>query len=333
MTTLIIAEAGVNHNGSIDLALKLIDAAVEAQADIIKFQSFKAELLTTAYAKKAEYQIRNTDINGNQQSMLQSLELTDNMHSILIDYCNQKNIAFLSTAFDLTSLDYLYNHNIGKVKIPSGEITNLPYIEKVGRLLKPTILSTGMSTIGEIEKALDVLLEQGLQRNMITILHCNTEYPTPYDDVNLKAMVNIGNALGVNYGYSDHTLGIEIPIAAVALGASIIEKHLTLDRNLEGPDHKASLEPSQFKDMVIAIRNIEKSLGDGIKRVTNSERKNKTIARKSIVAASAIAKGDVFTEKNLTTKRPGGGISPMLWHEILGNCALKDYKKDEMIEL
>ena len=332
---LIIAEAGVNHNGSIEIAKQLIDKAVEAGVDIIKFQTFKSEKLVSKSAKQADYQkknIHNSD-NDSQLDMLKKLELSDADHKVLIDYCNKKKIKFFSTAFDFDSIDYLHSINIGLWKIPSGEITNYPYLKKIAQYGESVILSTGMCEIDDISAALKVLLDNGLTKDKISILHCNTEYPTPFKDVNLLAMNELKERFGVRVGYSDHTKGIEVPIAAVALGAEIIEKHFTLDRNMEGPDHKASLEPHELKAMVSAIRNIELALGTGHKTVSESERKNIAIARKSIVAASNIKQGDLFTDENITVKRPGDGISPMRWEEVLGRKAKRDFAADELIEL
>ena len=332
---LIIAEAGVNHNGSIEIAKQLIDKAVEAGVDIIKFQTFKSEKLVSKSAKQADYQkknIHNSD-NDSQLDMLKKLELSDADHKVLIDYCNKKKIKFFSTAFDFESIDYLHSINIGLWKIPSGEITNYPYLKKIAQYGESVILSTGMCEIDDISAALKVLLDNGLTKDKISILHCNTEYPTPFKDVNLLAMNELKERFGVRVGYSDHTKGIEVPIAAVALGAEIIEKHFTLDRNMEGPDHKASLEPHELKAMVSAIRNIELALGTGHKTVSESERKNIAIARKSIVAASNIKQGDLFTDENITVKRPGDGISPMRWEEVLGRQAKRDFAADELIEL
>ena len=330
--TFIIAEAGVNHNGSIELAKKLIDAAVEAGADAVKFQTFKAEKVVSRYAQKAEYQKQTTDETESQLEMIKNLELDAVAHRTLIDYCKKKNIRFLSTPFDLESIDLLNELGLDIFKIPSGEITNLPYLRKIGSLKKETILSTGMADLGEIEDALDVLTGAGTKLKDITVLHCNTEYPTPFEDVDLKAMLTIKAAFpGIQVGYSDHTLGIEVPIAAVAMGATVIEKHFTLDKNMKGPDHRASLEPDELKAMVRAIRNIEKALGNGIKKPSPSELKNKPIARKSIVAARDIRKGELFTEENLTVKRPGTGITSMRWDEMIGQIAQKDYEKDELI--
>ena len=330
--TYIIAEAGVNHNGSLELAKKMIDAAVDAGADVIKFQTFKAEKVVSKYAQKAEYQKKTTPADESQLEMIKKLALDAAAHRTLIDYCKNKNIRFLSTPFDLESIDLLNELGLDIFKIPSGEIRNLPYLRKIGALKKEIILSTGMADLGEIEDALDVLIGAGTKLKDITVLHCNTEYPTPIEDVNLRAMLTIKAAFpGVQVGYSDHTEGIEVPIAAVGMGATIIEKHFTLDKNMEGPDHKASLEPHELKAMVRAIRNIEKALGNGIKKPSPSELKNKPIARKSIVAARDIRKGEPFTEENLTVKRPGTGISPMRWDEVIGQVAQKDYEKDELI--
>lgn len=336
MHTLIIAEAGVNHNGSIDIARQLVDKAVEAGVDIIKFQTFKSEKLVSKSARQAEYQKKNigTKSDDSQLSMLKKLELSEQDHVELMAYCKQKGIKFFSTAFDMDSIDYLHSLNMGLWKIPSGEITNYPYIKKIAQYGEPVILSTGMCEMDDISAAVSVLLKYGVKREQITILHCNTEYPTLYEDVNLRAMNTIKDEFNVNVGYSDHTKGIEVPIAAVALGASVIEKHFTLDRNMEGPDHKASLEPDELKAMVNAIRNIEKAVGgDGTKHVSESERKNIAIARKSIVAACDIKEGEIFTEQNLTVKRPGNGISPMRWEEVLGQKAMKNFNEDELITL
>jgi N,N'-diacetyllegionaminate synthase len=331
--TLIIAEAGVNHNGDIELAKQLIDVAAEAGADLVKFQTFNANRLATRTAKKADYQNQTTGSKESQYEMLRRLELTLDMHKELIEHCAIRNIGFFSTGFDVESLDLLVSLGQERFKIPSGEITNLPYLRHVGQIGKPVILSTGMANIGEIEAAIDVLEQAGTLRSSITVLHCTTEYPTPMNEVNLRAMQSIGKAFGVAVGYSDHTRGIEVAIAAVAMGAAIIEKHFTLDRNLVGPDHQASLEPSELKAMVAAIRNIEIALGDGIKRITPSETKNKPVARKSLVAKCSINKGEVFSVENITTKRPGGGISPMHWDEVIGHIAARDFSTDELIEL
>lgn len=331
---LIIAEVGVNHNGSLLLAQKLVDKAIEAGVDIIKFQTFKSERLVSKTAKQAEYQQRNIGKKDEGQlAMLKKLELSQQDHEILIDYCNQKGICFFSTAFDMDSIEYLHSLNLGMWKIPSGEITNYPYLRKIAQYQEPVIISTGMCELSDIESAVKVLLEFGVRQEQITILHCNTEYPTPFEDVNLKAMLEIGDKFGVQIGYSDHTKGIEVPIAAVALGATVIEKHFTLDRNMNGPDHKASLEPEELKAMVRAIRNIEQALGTGHKTISESERKNIEIARKSIVAACPIKVGELLTEDNLSVKRPGNGISPMLWNEVVGTKAIKDFEEEEMIIL
>jgi N,N'-diacetyllegionaminate synthase len=329
----IIAEAGVNHNGNIEIAKKLIDAAAEAGADAVKFQSFVAENVVSIYAPKAMYQKKTTNEDESQLSMIRKLELDSNAHKGLLEYCKKKAIMFLSSPFDLESIDLLRKMGLKIFKIPSGEITNLPYLRKIGSLGKKIILSSGMADLGEIEDALDTLISSGTPKNYITVMHCNTEYPTPHKDVNLLAMLTIQEAFKIDVGYSDHTLGIEVPIAAVALGARVIEKHFTLDRNMEGPDHKASLEPYELKMMVETIRNIEKAMGDGIKKPSPSELKNKSIARKSIIAARDIQKGETFTEKNITVKRPGTGISPMEWDRIIGNKAKRSFKEDEIIEL
>lgn len=332
-STFIIAEAGVNHNGSIELAFKLIDAANEADVDAVKFQSFKADKLVSSKAEKADYQKQTTRSSETQFEMVKKLELSLEDHKRLIEYCNETGIQFLSSPFDLDSIDLLNELGLEIFKIPSGEIINLPYLRKIGKLNKNVILSTGMSDLGEIEEALDVLTESGTDINKITVLHCNTEYPTPFEDVNLKAMLTIKNCFGVRVGYSDHTPDIEVPIAAVSLGAEIVEKHFTLDRSMEGPDHKASLEPDELKNMVSAIRNIEKALGNGIKKPSKSELKNKPIARKSLVAVKEIKKGELFTEENIGIKRPGNGISPMRWDEVIGKKASKNFDIDDLIEL
>lgn len=333
MTTLIIAEAGVNHNGSLDLALRLVDAAADARADLVKFQTFSADRLVTRYARKADYQRASTDAAESQHEMIRRLELTREMHDALIARCSERGIGFFSTAFDLESIDLLVELGLDRFKIPSGEITNLPYLRRIGRHGKPVILSTGMSTLAEIEAALVALEKAGTSRSRITVLHCNTEYPTPMSDVNLRAMLTIRDTFGVGVGYSDHTPGIEVAIAAVALGATVIEKHFTLDRSLPGPDHKASLEPGELAAMVAAIRNVETALGHAEKRPSNSEIKNQEIARKSIVAARAIRAGEPFSELNLAVKRPASGVSPMRWDEVLGRPARRDFAPDELIEL
>lgn len=332
MKTLIIAEAGVNHNGDIQLAKKLIDAAADAGADLVKFQTFNADRQVTRSAKKAGYQIQLTDGAESQHNMLRRLELTEAMHYELISHCGMRNIGFFSTGFDVESVDLLVKLGQDHFKIPSGEITNLPYLQHIGRLGKSVILSTGMATLGEIEAAIDVLEQAGTLRTNATVLHCTTEYPTPMSEVNLRAMQTIHSAFGVAVGYSDHTLGIEVAIAAVAMGAIVIEKHFTLDRKLPGPDHQASLEPAELTAMIAAIRNIELAMGDGIKRLTSNECRNKLVARKSLVASRAIKAGEIFTADNLTTKRPGTGVSPMRWYEFLGMRAPRDFAADELIE-
>lgn len=331
--TFIIAEVGVNHNGSLEMAFQLIDVAVAAGADAVKFQTFNAEKVISVNAPKAEYQQKALGSDESQLEMLKKLELDETAHIRLNQYCQQKDIQFLSTPFDLESIDLLDRLGLKTFKIPSGEITNLPYLRKLGALKKRLIISTGMADLGEIEDALDVLTESGTPLENITVLHCNTEYPTPHEDVNLRAMLTIQNAFpGIKVGYSDHTIGIEVPIAAVAMGATFIEKHFTLNRNLPGPDHRASLEPPELAAMIAAIRNIEKALGTGIKKPSPSELKNKPVARKSIVAVKTIKKGETFTEKNITIKRPGTGISPKRWDEIIGRKASKNYRRDDLIE-
>jgi len=333
MRVLIIAEAGVNHNGDLKLAKKLINAAAEAGADLVKFQTFNADRLSTSTAKKAFYQTQGTDSRESQHEMLRRLELTEDMHKELIAHCAARNIGFFSTGFDIKSVDLLLSFGQNHFKIPSGEITNLPYLRHIGQLGRPVILSTGMSTMDEIGSAPRILANSGTPKNAITVLHCTTEYPTPMPEVNLRAMISIRDKFEVKVGFSDHTLGIEVAIAAVAMGATLIEKHFTLDRNLPGPDHKASLEPSELKSMVTAIRNIEVALGDGIKRPTLSEAKNIPVVRKSIIASKSIQLGEVFTAKNLTTKRPGTGISPMRFDEVLGKKAKRDFAEDDLIEM
>lgn len=332
---LIIAEAGVNHNGDLQTAFKLIDAAAEAKVDWIKFQTFKAEKLVSKDAQKATYQAINTgNKEESQLQMLQKLELSHEQHQQLIAYCKKKEIQFFSTAFDLDSLQYLHDIGLEYVKIPSGEITNLPYLRMAAKLFKKIILSTGMTTMEEVKQAAQVFLDAGIHKKDMTILHCNTEYPTPMKDVNLMAMLEIQREIGVQVGYSDHTLGIEVPIAAVALGAVIIEKHFTLDKSLPGPDHKASLEPPELKQMVQSIRNIEAALsGNGLKEPSPSEMKNIVIARKSIVANKNIHKGEFFSETNLTVKRPGTGISAMDWDLVINQRAKRDFSEGEQIEL
>ena len=332
-STLIIAEAGVNHNGSQKLARELIQVAAEAGADLIKFQTFAADRLVTGSAKKADYQLVTTEAQESQHEMIRKLELSREVHEELIEYCQQCGIGFFSTGFDIQSVSLLAELGLDRFKIPSGEITNLPYLQHLGSYGKPIILSTGMAKLGEIEAALEVLEASGTTREKVAVLHCNTEYPTPMEDVNLRAMCAIRDGLGVQVGYSDHTLGIEVPVAAVAMGATVIEKHFTLDRNIQGPDHRASLEPAELKAMVQAIRNIELALsGDGLKRASPSETKNIPIARKSLVANCEIRTGEIFTTQNLTAKRPGSGISPMRWDDFIGKTATRDYQEDELIE-
>jgi N,N'-diacetyllegionaminate synthase len=331
---LIIAEAGVNHNADILLAKRLIDIAKEAGADVVKFQTAVPELVMTEHALKADYQVENTGIlNESQIEMARRIHLPLSAYKELLDYSNKVNIKFLSTPFDLVSIKLLEDLGLDIFKIPSGEITNLPYLRAIGQLRKEVILSTGMANLDEIQSALNVLIESGTPKDNIAVLHCNTDYPTNMLDVNLRAMQTIADKFGVKVGYSDHTLGIEVPIAAVALGASIIEKHFTLDKNMEGPDHKASLEPQELKAMVTAIRNIENALGDGVKLPSTSEIVNIPVARKSIVAQMFIKKGDVFSEKNLTVKRPGIGISPMQWDNLIGQTATRDFQPDDLIVL
>lgn len=334
MKTLIIAEAGVNHNGDIGLAKQLIAQAAAAGADLVKFQTFVAKNIVSASAPKAEYQKKTTQSSESQLEMIRKLELSREDHAVLIEECRAHGIGFFSTAFDVQSFDLLMELGcLEQIKIPSGELTNLPLLRYMSKSGKPLMLSTGMANLGEIEAALDVIEAAGTPRHLITVLHCTTEYPTPMEDVNLLAMVSMKQAFGVNVGYSDHTPGIEVPIAAVALGASVIEKHFTLDRNLPGPDHKASLEPQELKAMVDGIRNIERALGDGIKRPSSSELKNKAIARKSLVAIHPIRAGEAFSANNMGTKRPGSGISPMRWDEVIGRIAGRDFSVDELIEL
>ncbi len=333
MKTLIIAEAGINHNGSLELAKQLVASAAAAGADLVKFQTFITGKSITRHAPKAEYQKGTTGTEENQYEMVQKLELSRTDHEILIDECRRQGIGFFSTAFDQDSFDMLIELGLDQVKIPSGEITNLPLLRYMTRLGKPVILSTGMAGLGDIEAAIEAIEQAGTPRDRITLLHCTTEYPTPMEDVNLRAMINMKSTFGVQVGYSDHTPGIEIPIAAVAIGATVIEKHFTLDRTIPGPDHQASLEPYELKAMVDAIRNIERALGDGIKRPSASELKNKTIARKSIVASRDIKSGELFSIENLGTKRPGTGISPMLWDDVIGKPARRAFSTDELIEL
>lgn len=331
MSVFIIAEAGVNHNGSIKLAKKLIDAAADAKVDAIKFQTFKAVNLVTKEAKKAGYQKKSTEMSKNQFDMLKNLELNINMHIELISYSKYKKIKFLSSPFDIESVELLNNLGLDIFKIPSGEITNLPYLRRIGKLKKKIILSTGMSSIKEVKNAMNILINSGTKKKNITVLHSNTQYPTPMQDVNLKAMVSMGKELGTSFGYSDHTLGIEVDIAAVAMGASCIEKHFTLDYNMKGPDHKASLLPHELKEMVKSIRNIEKAFGSSIKKISKSEKQNIKLVRKSIVAKKKIKKGELLNNHNLTVKRPALGISPMKWDQTLGTKAKKDYNEDDFI--
>lgn len=328
--TFIIAEAGDNHNGSRELAFRLIDKAVEAGADCVKFQTFITEEIISKRAEKAEYQKVATGSDESQYQMVKKLELSFEQFRELQKYAEKRGITFLSTPFDIPSVEFLDSINIPCFKIPSGEITNLPYLIKIAETGRDVIMSTGMAELNEIESAINILREHG--SGDISLLHCNTEYPTPYEDVNLRAMLTLKEKFGVRVGYSDHTQGIEVPIAAVALGAEIIEKHFTLDHNMEGPDHKASLEPDELKQMVDGIRKTEKALGNGIKTASPSEKKNIQIARKSIVARRNIEKGEILTEENLAVKRPGNGISPMRWYEVIGTKAIRDFSEDEMIE-
>lgn len=327
----IIAEAGVNHNGSIENAKRLIEKAKESGADAVKFQTFKAEKVMSRYAEKAEYQKQSTGADETQLDMVKKLELSFDEFNMLKNYCDKVGIRFMSTPFDHDSIEFLDKLGMEIWKIPSGEITNLPYLIRIAQLKKPVILSTGMSTMEDINNAIVVLKENGVGE--LTVLHCTTEYPTPFTDVNLKAMLSIKEKFNVNVGYSDHTKGIEVPIAASALGALVIEKHFTLDNTMEGPDHKASLEPDELKKMVDSIRHIELALGSGVKEPAKSEIKNMKIARKSIIAKKGIKAGEAFTEENLTVKRPGNGISPMKWFEVIGEIAVRDFEEDELIEL
>lgn len=331
MSTFIIAEAGVNHNGSIDLAYKLIDVAYESGADAIKFQTFLAENLVLKDTQKADYQKQYMTQNESQFEMIRKLELGVEDHKKLMSYCNKKGIEFISSPFDNESIRLLDKLQLETFKIPSGEINNLPYLRRIGAIDKKLILSTGMSTLNEIEDALEILISAGTLKNNITILHANTMYPTPMEDVNLRAMQTIKNKFEVDVGYSDHTLGIEVDIAAVAMGATVIEKHFTLDKAMEGPDHKASLDPLELKEMITAIRNIEKALGNGFKTITKSEEPNMDYVRKSIVAKKDISKGEIFTDDNITTKRPASGISPMKWDSIIGKAANRNYSKDDLL--
>ncbi len=331
MGVLVIAEAGVNHNGSLSLAKELAKKAKEAGVDYVKYQTFNPSAMVSRFAEKAEYQKQNTDSKQSQLKMLEDLMLTYDEFVELRNYCDEIGVGFLSTAFDYESINFLSELGCSIWKIPSGEITNYPYLVEIAKKHQPIILSTGMCNEQEIADAIEVLQSNGAGE--IRLLHCTTEYPTPFEDVNLKAMCSMKERFGLEVGYSDHTKGIEVPIAAVAMGATIIEKHFTLDKNMEGPDHKASLEPDELKQMVDSIRNIEKALGSGIKQPAESERKNIAIARKSIVASVPIRKGEVFTTENITTKRPGNGISPMRWNEVIGTCAVRDFEEDELIEI
>ena len=329
----IIAEAGVNHNGDVNMAKQLIDAAAESKADYVKFQTFQSNKVISSFAEQASYQYKNTGIKESKLEMVQKLELSKQDHQLLLDHCKKTNIKFFSTSFDLPSTRFLRKLNLGLFKIPSGEITNLPYLSLIGSYNTEIILSTGMADLGEIEQAIRVLVKNGTERNKITLLHCTTEYPAPFEEVNLKAMNTLREAFGTEVGYSDHTEGIEVAIAATALGASVIEKHFTLDKSLPGPDHKASLDPVELKKMVYSIRLIEKSLGDGRKEPSQSEIRNKSVARKSLVAKKLIKKGDKFTRNNIAIKRPGNGISPMKIDDVLGRKAIRTFTTDEMIEI
>lgn len=331
--TLVIAEAGVNHNGDIGLACKLIDAAARAGADMVKFQSFRADSLVTRGARKAGYQELQTGADESQLDMLRRLELDEQSHLRLLAHCQERSIGFLSTGFDTQSVDLLLKLGIDWLKVPSGEITNLPYLRHIGGAGKKIILSTGMSDLDEVGQALSALETAGSPRAAITVLHCTTEYPAPMASVNLRAMLTLRDTFGVSVGYSDHTQGIEVAVAAVALGARVIEKHFTLDRSLPGPDHQASLEPDELSEMVSAIRNVEVALGDGVKRANKVEIGNRAVARKSLVALRPIRRGEYFSADNVTAKRPGTGLSPMRWDEVMGRMAPREFKVDEMIEL
>ena len=332
LKTLIIAEAGVNHNGELSLAKRLIDVAADAEADLIKFQTFSAKNIVTRSVLKADYQYESTDKDESQYAMLEKLELTEEMHRELVKYSQQRGIGFFSTGFDIDSVNMLIRLGQVRFKVPSGEITNLPLLRHIGKQNKEVILSTGMSDLGEVGNAIKTLEDAGTTRSKITALHCTTAYPAPMDDVNLSAMLSIQKAFGVSVGYSDHSEGIEVAIAAVALGAKVIEKHFTLDNTLPGPDHKASLEPDDLKKMITAIRNIELALGDGVKKIMPSELKNRQVARQSIVAKANIKKGEALSETNITTKRAGSGISPMRWDQIIGSKSKRDYLIDEIID-
>ena len=328
---IVIAEAGVNHNGSFELAKKMVDAAKEAGVDYVKFQTFNPQKLVSKYAEKAKYQKETTGSDETQLQMLQKLTLTEDNFLSLRDYCKEVGIGFISTPFDLDSIAFLETFDMDFWKVPSGEVTNLPYLEAIARTKRKVVMSTGMCNMNEIQDAMEVLKKNGTTE--ITLLHCNTQYPTPYEHVNLSAMSTIKDTLHKEVGYSDHTQGIEVPIAAVAMGATVIEKHFTLDKNMEGPDHKASLDPTELKQMVSAIRNIEKAIGNGLKEPSSSELTNKAVDRKSIVASREIKQGEILSEYNLTTKRPGTGISPMKWYEVIGKAAARDFSEDEIIEL
>lgn len=330
---IIIAEAGVNHNGDYELAKQLVLNAKEAGVDYVKFQTAKPELVISRFAEMAEYQKTNTGMVESQLEMCKKIHLKLEDYKPLKTFCEEVGVKFISTPFDLLSIDVLESLNMDFWKVPSGEVTNYPYLVKIANTHRPVVMSTGMCEVEEVRDAVNVLLDNGLTRDQVSLLHCNTEYPTPFEDVNLKAMNDLVREFGLKVGYSDHTIGIEVPIAAVAMGAEIIEKHFTLDHNMPGPDHKASLEPGELKAMVNAIRNIEKAMGDGKKHVSNSERKNIAVARKSIIAARDIKKGEVLTEENLTVKRPGNGINPMRWNEVVGKNAIHDFVEDELIEL
>jgi len=331
---IIIAEAGVNHNGSIEIAKRLVDEAARANVDYIKFQTFKSEGVVTKKAEKADYQKANTGTEENTQlELIKKLEIPYDGYLEIIDYCKQKGVNFFSTSTDPDSIEFLASLHLGMWKIPSGEVTNYHFLKKIAGYNEETYFSLGMCDLEMVREAVKVLLKNGLDKDKLTLLHCNTEYPTPMHDVNLRVMDTLRKEFGVKVGYSDHTLGIEVPIAAVAMGAYVIEKHFTLDRNMDGPDHKASLEPDELCEMVRTIRNVEQALGDGVKRITDSERRNIIIARKSIVASRTIKKGEPLTEENLTTKRPGNGMSPMKWNEVVGKTAIKDIEEDEPIEL
>lgn len=327
----IIAEAGVNHNSDMEIAKKLIDEAVLAGADAVKFQTFQGKHLVSKNTEKTPYQKETTEKEESHLEMIQRLELSRADHELLLNYCNEKNIIFLSTPFDQVSVDLLEELGMDTYKIPSGEITNLPYLEKIGALGKKVILSTGMSTLGEVEIALNILRSKGTTD--ITLLHCTSEYPAPYEDVNLNSMLTLKQAFSLPVGYSDHTKGIEISVAAVAMGATVIEKHFTLDKTMEGPDHRASLDPEELRNLVSSIRHVEKAMGTGVKGISPSEEKNRPIARKSIVAKTAISKGELFTPENITTKRPATGISPLDWYQVLGKVAEKDFSEDDFIRL